>query len=115
MLDNPVGIIVALIGTMGLGGFFRELVSLGIKISSGVSVKESNRKRDLVKERDFEYDRAEAEARNRRRIEEYAARLRRILVENGLQELIIKWPKLEEVPDRGWETHGTAKNPEPKK
>lgn len=111
MLDNPVGLIIALIGTMGLGGFLREIVAVFIKVSSGVSVKESNRKRDLVKERDFEYDRAEAEARNRRRIEEYAARLRRILVENGLQEVILPWPIIEEIPDRDMSVPGTLKNP----
>lgn len=100
MLDSPVALIVAILGSAGLGGFLREIVSGVGKLRSGVSAKEASRKRDLVSERDYEFERAEAEARNRRRIEEYAARLRRILVEQGLDSLIPRWPKLEEIPDR---------------
>lgn len=100
MLDNPVALIVALIGTAGVGGLFREIMSMLTRLGSGLSAKESNRKRDLVTERDFEYDRAEAEARNRRRTEEYSAKLRRLLIENGLEKLVPKWPRLENIPDR---------------
>ncbi len=100
MLDSPVALIVAILGSAGLGGFLREIVSGVGKLRSGISAKESVRKRDLVGERDYEFDRAEAEARNRRRIEEYAARLRRLLVELGNSSSIPKWPKLEEIPDR---------------
>lgn len=100
MLDNPVALIIALVGTAGMGGFFREIVSGLSKYRSGVSAKESNRKRDLVSERDYEYDRAEAEARNRRRLEEYAAKLRRGYFEHGLDKEMPKWPKLETIPDR---------------
>lgn len=102
MLDNPVALVVAILGSAGLGGFFREIF-LGLsKLRSGISAKESGRKRDLVTERDYEYDRAEAESRNRRRLEEYASKLRRALVENGLGELLneLRWPRLEEIPDR---------------
>ena len=100
MLDNPVALIVALIGSAGLGGFVKEITSSLAKLRSGVSAKESGRKRDLVSERDYEYDRAEAEARNRRRMEEYSAGLRRILVERGHTDLLPAWPTLEIVPDR---------------
>jgi hypothetical protein len=86
VLDNPVALIVALIGTAGLGGFLREVFAGFSKFRSGISARESNRKRDLVSERDYEYDRAEATDRNRRR--------------------------LEEVPDRAPGTPGTSHNPE---
>lgn len=102
MLDNPVALVAAIIGSAGIGGFFREIF-LGLsKLRSGISAKESGRKRDLVTERDYEYDRAEAESRNRRRIEEYASKLRRALVENGLDDVLneLHWPRLEEIPDR---------------
>lgn len=100
MTDIPVALIVALIGSAGFGGFFREIVSGVGKLRAGVSAKESVRKRDLVSERDYEYDRAEAEARNRRRIENFAATLLRILILHGLSEKAPEWPKLEEIPDR---------------
>lgn len=103
MLDNPVALVVAILGSAGLGGFLREIFSGLTKLRSGVSAKESGRKRDLVTERDFEFDRAEAESRNRRRLEEYASQLRRSLVENGLSHLLptFPWPRLEDIPDRG--------------
>lgn len=101
MLDNPVALIVALVGSAGLGGFLKEIVSSLSKLRSGVSAKESGRKRDLVSERDYEYDRAEAEARNRRRMEEYSAQLRRLLIEGGCTKTQIPaWPQLEVIPDR---------------
>lgn len=101
MLDNPVALIVALVGSAGLGGFLKEIMSGLSKLRSGVSATESGRKRNLVSERDFEYDRAEAEARNRRRMEEYAAHLRRLLVEGGCSKTQIPpWPTLEAIPER---------------
>ncbi len=100
MLDNPVALLVAIIGSAGFGGFFREIVSGVGKLRAGISAKESVRKRDLVSERDYEYDRAEAEARNRRRIENFAAGLQRQLILQGFEHLVPSWPKLEEVPDR---------------
>lgn len=100
MLDNPVPLILGLIGSAGLGGFFREIV-LGIsKLRNGVSAKESVRKRDLVTERDIEYTRAEVESRNRWSVQEYASKLRRLLIDNGLEHVIPQWPVLEAVPPR---------------
>lgn len=100
LLNNPVALIVAILGSAGFGGFFREIVQ-GIKaLRSGVSAKEANRKRDLVSERDYEYDRAEAEARNRRRLMEYSTDLRVILRDNNLASIIPDWPRLEKIPDR---------------
>lgn len=102
MLDNPVALVVAILGSAGLGGFLREIFLGFSKLRSGISAKESGRKRDLVTERDYEFDRAETESRNRRRLEEYASKLRRALVEAGLKEVLkeLPWPRLEEIPDR---------------
>jgi len=104
-MDNQVALVVALVGTAGLGGFAREIISGVQKLRSGVSAKESGRKRDLVNERDYEFDRAEAEARNRRRTEEALSKHRRIMHEHGLTDLMPEWPKLEEIPDRCLRRH----------
>lgn len=98
--DNLVPLVIALVGATGLGGLVREVFTIVNKIRSGMSAKERDRKRDLVSERDYEYERADAEARNRRRLEEYAAKLRRTIVEANGSDVIPAWPNLEEIPDR---------------
>lgn len=108
MLDNPAALAVAILGSAGLGGFIREIVSGILKLRSGVSAKESVRKRDLVSERDYEFSRAEAESRNRRRLDEYVSELRVLLIENGLKDVIPDRPRLEKIPDR------VHRNPNPK-
>lgn len=95
---NVVALVVAVLGAGGIGVFFRELVSIITLIKTGVSAKESKRKNDLVAQRDREYQRAEAEARNRRRMEEYASVLRRDLIARGVdKDNIDSWPRLETV------------------
>jgi hypothetical protein len=100
VFDNPVALIVALVGSAGLGGFIKEVLSSVAKLRSGISAKESSRKRDLVGDRDYADSRAELEARNRRRQEEYSSKLRRILVEEGHERRIPDWPVLEVMPPR---------------
>jgi hypothetical protein len=109
MLDSPAALITAMLGSLGIGGFIREIVSGILKLRSGVSAKESVRKRDLVTERDYEFARAEAESRNRRRLDEYSHELRVLLIANGLKDLIPVRPRLEKIPDR------IPGNPVPKK
>lgn len=100
MFDNPVALIVALVGSAGLGGFVKEVLSSVAKLRSGISAKESTRKRDLVGDRDYSDARAELEARNRRRLEEYSSKLRRVIVEEGHQRRIPDWPVQETMPSR---------------
>lgn len=104
---NLVALTVGVLGAGGIGAFLREIVSVIGLVRTGVSAKESTRKNDLVTQRDREYaraererERAEAEARNRRRLEEYSSRLRRTLVEKGLDEVIDPWPALEDTMSR---------------
>lgn len=100
MFDNPVGLILALIGSAGLGGFFKEIVT-GIKtLKSGVSIREKSRKRDLLSERDYEYIRAEALDHNRSLAMEYAQILRRYIIENVSDAVIPPWPRFVELPKR---------------
>ncbi|WP_104317348.1 hypothetical protein [Rathayibacter sp. AY1E1] len=95
---NIVALIVAVLGAGGIGVFFRELVSIITLIKTGVSAKESKRKNDLVAQRDREYQRAEAEARNRRRMEEHATVMRRELILRGVEpDDIERWPRLESI------------------
>jgi Sec-independent protein translocase protein TatA len=97
---NVVAIVVAVVGAGGFGVFVREIADVVTKVRNGVSAKESKRKNDLVAQRDYEYRRAESEARNRRRMEEYAARLRRALVEANADNKITPWPVLEDTLTR---------------
>lgn len=90
MDSNITTLLVAAIGAGGLGAVIRELVAAVGKMKRGVSSRESTRKDDLVAAR----ERAEADAvryglerdaenRNRRRIEAYAAQLLRELIVSG--------------------------------
>lgn len=106
---NVVAIVVAVVGAGGFGVFVRELADVVTKVRSGVSAKESKRKDDLVAQRDYQYRRAEAEARNRRRLEEYAAKLRRSLIEANADNKITPWPNLEDTMTR--EEANEATNP----
>lgn len=100
MFDNPVGLILALLGSAGLGGFFTSIVS-GIKaLQSGVSIKEKSRKRDLVSERDYEYMRAEVADQNRMLSMEYASRLRREFIEAVPDAILPEWPAFLKPPER---------------
>jgi hypothetical protein len=97
---NLVALVVALLGVGGVGVFAREIVGVITLIRNGVSAKESKRKNDLVAQRDREYRRAESEARNRRRLEEYSAKLRRELIAAGADDKIGPWPDLEDTMTR---------------
>ncbi len=92
MQVDLVPLIVGLIGSGGLGAFFREIVAGLSKIAGGMSARESKRKVDIVQQRDEALERAEdawaerdKEASKRRRAQEYAARLRRLLIQNGIE------------------------------
>ncbi|WP_230670795.1 hypothetical protein [Rathayibacter sp. Leaf248] len=95
--DNLVPLIVAILGAGGIGAFSSRGVSIYLKIRNGMSARESHRKNDLVAQRDREYQRAEISDRNRRRIEEHAGHLRRLLAELGATE-IPPWPAIEALP-----------------
>ncbi len=97
---NLVALVVAIIGVGGFGVFFREIVGVITLIRNGVSAKEAKRKNDLVYQRDQEYLRAESEMRNRLRLQEYASRLRRRLIEHGREDAIGAWPEMEDTLTR---------------
>ena len=97
---SPVALIVALIGAGGVGAFFRDTLNVFLKLRDGVSAREKNRKVDIVQQRDQALQREQiawkerdAEATKRRRLEEYASKLRRALIEQGLEPH--PWPEIE--------------------
>lgn len=57
---NLVTVLVACIGTGGLGLFFREIADIVSKVRRGVSTRESKRKNDIIAQRDTAIARAEA-------------------------------------------------------
>lgn len=92
-----VPVVVAAIGAGGVGALFREIVAGVTKLAGGMSARESKRKVDIVQQRDAAIaredrarrDEAQAwrqvdrEAAKRRASLDYAARLRRRLIELG--------------------------------
>jgi uncharacterized protein YaiL (DUF2058 family) len=92
-MDNlVVPILVAILGAGGFGAFFREIVAGIIKVVGGMSARESSRKVDIVQQRDAALAReakawrlVDEEAAKRRVEQEYAARLRRQLIEAGIE------------------------------
>lgn len=106
---NATTVIVAALGAGGLGAILREILTGAAKIARGVSLKESTRKIDLVTERDDALRRArylsierDREERNRRRVENYAAHLQRIIILEGLDQQLPARPELEDTitPER---------------
>lgn len=96
--------LVAALGAGGLGAILREIFAGIGKLARGVSLKESGRKDDLVAERDRAIARADhlererdAENRNRRRTETYAAALLRIIVVNGYTGVLPAEPVIEDT------------------
>lgn len=84
-------VLVAVLGAGGLGVFVREIFAGLAKMRSGVSARENDRRTDLVKRAEraeraevAATERAERETRNRWSVEEYAMRLRRSLIERGI-------------------------------
>lgn len=85
-------VLVAVLGAGGLGVFVREIFAGLAKMRSGVSARENDRRTDLVRRAEraergerVATERAERETRNRWRIEEYAQRLRRLLIQHGIE------------------------------
>lgn len=58
---NVVTIIVAVLGAGGLGAFAREIADIASKVRRGVSTRETNRKNDIIGQRDAAVLRANAE------------------------------------------------------
>ncbi len=56
-----VTIIVAVLGAGGLGAFAREIADIVSKVRRGISTRESNRKNDIIAQRDAAVERANAE------------------------------------------------------
>lgn len=76
---NLVTIIVAVLGAGGIGAFAREIADIVSKVRRGVSTRETNRKNDIIGQRDAalkradeERDRADDERRRRIAWQEYA-------------------------------------------
>ena len=87
-----VPLLVGLTAALGGGAGLAKLIDGLLKIRSGMSAKESQRKVDIVTQRDAALareDRAwrlvDGEAEKRRQLQEYAARLRRQLIEEGIE------------------------------
>lgn len=85
-------VLVAALGAGGLGAFVREIFAGLSKVRNGVSARENDRRTDLVKRAEraeraevAATERAERETRNRWSIEEYAMRLRRLLIQAGIE------------------------------
>lgn len=56
-----VTILVAVLGAGGLGAFAREIADIVSKVRRGVSTRESNRKNDIISQRDAALARSAAE------------------------------------------------------
>lgn len=100
MKVDLVPLIIAVIGAGGLGAFFREIIAGVTKVLGGMSARESNRKIDLIEQRDAAIAReakafrlVDAEANKRRAIQEWAARMQRQLIVAGIEP--VKEPALE--------------------
>lgn len=90
MVDTTL--LVALGGGAGVSLMLREVISVLATVRSGVSAREGKRKTDIVQQRDEAIEKANAESaradaadEKRRALQEYASRLRRQLIENGLE------------------------------
>lgn len=96
---NVVAVIVALLGTAGIGATFREIVGVIIKVVGGMSVREESRKRDIVDERNTAVLEKEIEANKRRILEESYAELRRVMIAtyNIPQADLPPWPEYEQT------------------
>lgn len=101
---NWTTLLVAAIGSGGVGAMGSSIFSGVRKLRAGVALKESTRKNDLVAQRDraiADARQADAERdaadRNRRRVEEYSSQLVRVLIELGLQDRIPGRPELEDT------------------
>jgi len=113
---NWVAVLVGLIGAGGIGAAVREIASVFSLARKGVSGREDKRRIDIITQRDHALAmQAEAEAGERaadaradrerdRRIalQEHAARMRRRLIENGVEP--DPWPDIDENTEPPKET-----------
>lgn len=86
-----VPIVVALLGAGGLGAFAREIADIVTKVRRGVSTRESDRKNDIIAQRDAAREdartareREERERQGRIALQEHVGTLRWRLRENGV-------------------------------
>jgi hypothetical protein len=96
-----VPLLVAVLGALGGGAGIKAVIDGLLKVRSGMSARENSRKIDIVQQRDAAIQREERawklvdeQAARRREAQEYAARLRRRLIDNGIE------PEPELVQDR---------------
>lgn len=96
---NLVAILVAVLGSGGLGAVITAVVNSIAMARKGVAAHEDQRREDIVKQRDVawarvaqaeadadaEEARADRERRFRIRLQEHAARLRRQLISAGIE------------------------------
>lgn len=85
---NGTEIIVALIAAVFTGGFGREVVAGLKKMARGVAAKESARGEDLVAARIAADQRAHLRYENELTLRDYAARLRRQLLDAGMEPVV---------------------------
>lgn len=74
---NAVGAIAALVSALGIGAILKDGITSLLKWLSGMSARESKRKGDIVQEREDAVALADQEAKNRRKLEEALAEMRR--------------------------------------
>lgn len=94
-------IVITILGAGTGGAILTSIVNAFIKFFSGSAGRDRVRNADMKSQRDEAWARAEAaelradrEARNRRKTEEYASALRRDCTEHGAT-VIRPWPSLE--------------------
>lgn len=95
---------IALLGAGTGGAILTSLVNAAIKFFSGRAGREKARNADMRTQRneawadaERERDRADREARKRRKISEYASALRSDLITHGVPpETVRPWPKIED-------------------
>ena len=85
--------ITALILALGGGATFREIVSGLHKLLTGQQTRERDSNQLLIKDNKELQLTVDAEAARRRRVEEHASELRRIIIENGLKDQLPEYPK----------------------
>lgn len=87
-----VPLVTAVLLGLGGGAGIAKFIDSVLKVRSGMSARENQRKVDIVQQRDQAIAREEKawrlvddEAKKRRQEQEYSARLRRQLIENGIE------------------------------
>jgi hypothetical protein len=87
-------IITALVGTAGIGLLIPKIIEGWNAWRSGKAAREKASNRSALSRLDNETQRADDEASFRRRLEEYASGLRRMLIQLGVPEdKLPPWPQ----------------------